>query len=320
MSENSPIEWTRHTFNTHWGCNKVSPGCDNCYAQTLAARFGYGWGDGAAKREFAPSHWNDLLVWDRKAAAAGERHRVFTNSMSDFFDKLAPAGVRELHYSYIERTPNLEHLLLTKRIGNVRGMVPAAWLEPGGWPKNVRIGISLVDQKEANRDVHKLLALNCPNFLSIEPQLGPIDLRFCEYHTTGNEGDGNRWSLNLDALSGFRATSMCSGVHGKKIDWVIAGGESGHKARPAHPDWFRSLRDQCADAYTPFLFKQWGEWNPGNIQAASGAPAVCIQKSGATRPWPPAFDPASGSWCMHKVGKKAAGRLLDGVEHNGFPA
>lgn len=283
MAENSKIEWTNHTFNTHWGCSKVSPGCDGCYAESLAKRFGYGWGDDAPKREFAEKHWDELLRWDAKAAAEGVRRRVFTNSMSDLFDKFAPAGVRERHFEYIERTPNLDHLLLTKRIGNVERMVPKHWLN-GEWPANAWLGATVVNQEEADRDIPKLLAVPARvRFLSIEPMLGPIDLH----------------DHLMRQVNGFT----------ERIDWVICGGESGPKARSAHLEWFRSIVRQCKAAGTPVLVKQLGavvlddgmsspggHWPSGTVRESAGPryteaePAFFVRlkhkKGGDMAEWP----------------------------------
>lgn len=288
MSENSGIEWTDHTFNTHWGCSKVSPGCDSCYAENLARRFGYGWGDGSAKRQFDESHWNDLLLWDRKAAAQGVRRRVFTNSMSDLFDRYAPDGVRERHWGYIARTPHLDHLLLTKRVGNVVRMVPPDWLSPGGWPANVWIGATVVNQEEADRDIPKLATLPASvRFLSMEPLLGEV-------------------SLPARYLS--------------QIHWVIVGGESGQRARPMHPAWARSLRDQCAAADIPFFFKQHGEWvealSSGDQPGSSGHPCAVrvVKRSDADE-----HQFVTGDVLMRRVGKNKAGRLLDNSLLNAFP-
>lgn len=315
MAENTAIEWCDHTFNTHWGCSAVSPGCKNCYAEKLAKRFGFGWGDDAPKREFAESHWEDLEVWNRKAAAEGVRRRVFTNSMSDLFDKFAPAGVRERHFGYVERTPNLDHLLLTKRIGNVARMVPARWLEPGGWPANAWLGITVVTQEEADRDIPKLLDVPAHvRFLSIEPMLGPIDLT--RYHDWLGRSEGGMWcpdcperGVGIDPAEHRHCLGEVEDVAPYEgIDWVICGGESGPHARPMHPDWARSLRDQCAAAGVPFLFKQWGEWSHRALveDTRGDLPASLL--------YVPEHDATYA-----KVGKKGAGRLLDGVEHNGFP-
>ena len=302
MSEQTAISWTDHTFNTHWGCSKISPGCNGCYAEKLAARFGYGWGDDAPKREFAESHWDELIVWDRKAKKAGMRRRVFTNSMSDLFDKFAPAGVRERHFEYIKRTPNLDHLLLTKRIGNVRSMLPADWGD--GYP-NAWLGATVVNQEEADRDIHKLLATPARlRFLSIEPMLGNIRLGMWLQLSPSAAFQMGRITADMPDWTRIGSTA---------INWVIAGGESGPHARPAHPDWFRSLRDQCAAAGVQFHFKQHGEW--------IGVPDL--------RELPGGGGPGFGRFdhCKYdmeheavRVGKATAGRLLDGIEHNGFPA
>jgi protein gp37 len=303
MSENSKIEWTDHTFNTHWGCSKISPGCDGCYAEALAKRFGYGWGDDAPKREFDEEHWNDLLRWDRKAAKEGVRRRVFTNSMSDLFDKFAPAGVRERHWQFIERTPNLDHLLLTKRIGNVSRMVPAAWLELGGWPANAWLGATIVNQEEADRDIPKLLAVPARvRFLSMEPLLGPVDLTRLSPPI---------FAARANALTGkWKWKDGPTKTESPAIDWVIVGGESGHGARPMNIQWARSLRDQCSTAGVSFLFKQWGEWAPDEHFTHTPARDSDLWE------WGEGDVITARSW---RYGKKAAGRQLDGRTHDEFP-
>lgn len=346
MAENTAIEWCDHTFNTHWGCSAISRGCKNCYAEMLAKRFGYSWGDDAPKREFPESHWNQLLRWNKRPffecaecsnecswrgecngescpACGGHvvpaRRRVFTNSMSDLFDKFAPDGVRERHFSYVERTSNLDHLLLTKRIGNVRKMVPARWLEPGGWPANAFLGISVVDQEEADRDIPKLLALPAlVRFLSMEPLLGPVDLRFHFF----SEPTGN-WRTK----SGKRQMELRKPADGG-IHWVIVGGESGRgqDIRPMHPQWARDLRDQCAAAGVPFLFKQHGEWREPlegeafdtSMGGAAKPPAFIVSKTDGTVNCFRSSHIVDGQ-AVVRVGKKAAGRLLDGRTHDGFP-
>src|SRR2546425_4652271 len=150
MAEHTAIEWANGTFNTHWGCHEVSSGCDNCYAREIARRFGTEWGVDTLRRAFGDKHWEEPLKWNAKAAKAGKRIRVFSNSMSDLFDKNAPEGVRERWFELTKQTPNIDWLMLTKRIGNVAGMLPADWGE--GYP-NVIPGATIVDQKEADRDI-----------------------------------------------------------------------------------------------------------------------------------------------------------------------
>lgn len=255
MSETTGISWTDHTFNPVHGCAKVSPACDHCYAERDSKRFAGGqvlWGVDAARRTFGDKHWNEPLRWNAKAAKEGVRRRVFCASMADVFDKNWPDGTRDRLWRLIEATPHLDWLLLTKRIGNARAMLPDAWLE-AEWPGNARLGITVINQEEVDRDVVKLLALNCPNFLSIEPMLGFVDL------TAVRIGDAT-----LDALGGVLvedATMKRWQEFRRGIDWVIAGGESGGGARAPRAEWFQSLRDQCAGVGVPFHFKQWGEWN-----------------------------------------------------------
>lgn len=234
MSETTGISWTDHTFNPVHGCAKVSPACDHCYAERDSKRFAGGqvlWGVDAARRTFGDKHWNEPLRWNAKAAKEGVRRRVFCASMADVFDKNWPDGTRDRLWRLIEATPHLDWLLLTKRIGNAKAMLPAAWLKAGEWPKHVRIGITVINQEEYDRDVSKLIALGCPNFLSIEPMLGSINLR--------SQASG----MPIRALADL-------------LDWVIAGGESGPHARAGDVEWYRSLMVQCSAAGVPFHLKQ----------------------------------------------------------------
>jgi protein gp37 len=283
MSANSKIEWTHHTFNPWWGCAKVSPGCDHCYAERDAGRFAPGktlWGVDAARREFSDKHWAEPLKWNAQAALYdAPRQRVFCASMADIFDKNAPAGARDRLWKLIKATPYLDWLLLTKRIGNAKGMLPADWGD--GYP-NVWMGISVVNQEEADRDIPKLLALPARlRWLSCEPLLGAIDLRS---HLFEEEG-GRIIMVTRSAV---------------RIEWVVVGGESGSQARPMQAAWARFLRDQCRLANVAFLFKQWGEWGLNWRNDDSG-------------------HPITGSEWMDRMGKKLAGRTLDGVVHDGYP-
>jgi protein gp37 len=295
MSENSKIEWTNHTFNPWWGCAKVSPGCDHCYAERDSGRFTPGrvlWGVDAERREFGDKHWNEPRRWDKAAAAAGVRARVFCASMADVFDKNAPDGARERLWQLIKATPHLDWLLLTKRIGNAKGMLPADF-NAANYP-NVWLGISVVNQEEADRDIKKLLLIPARlRWLSMEPLLGPVDL----YPSLG--------------------PSMVGGVDVPALDWVVLGGESGTHARPMHPAWARAVRDQCAAARVPFLYKQWGEWMP-TIHEGDKV-LLKFPEGQPTGPKQPEFYEFADGQGMARVGKRVAGRLLDDVQHDGYP-
>lgn len=306
MGENSKIEWTTHTFNPWIGCQKVGPGCDFCYAEDMMdKRYGrVEWGPHGDRVRTAPANWRKPLAWNKAAAGATERPRVFCASLADWADthKSIPHRWREDLGDLIEATPNLDWLLLTKRIGNADECLGEMFTF--SVPKNVWVGITVVNQDEADRDVPKLLALKARReisavFLSCEPLLGPINLEGvrCPNGCAAPEycnrcyPDGKAGTGTFDALQ-------------TGLDWVIVGGESGSSARPMHPDWARSLRDQCAAAGVPFLFKQWGEWGPYDRSRHDGAILAT---------------PFSTDMPLQRFGKKLAGRLLDGTEHNGVP-
>lgn len=229
MTYRSKIEWTDHTFNPWWGCTKVSPACDHCYAEAFSHRLGMKIWNAQKNRHFlSDNYWKQPLKWNAKAAAKGERARVFCASMSDVFEyKKGLTSLRDRLWSLIENTPSLIWLLLTKRPHLVNRMVP--WSDD--WPSNVWIGTTVEDQKWLQKRLPHMEKIPTTNrFLSCEPLLGSIDL--------------GSW-LACDI-----------------IRWVIAGGESGSCARPSDPQWFYSLRDQCQQYQIPFHFKQWGNWAP----------------------------------------------------------
>lgn len=344
MSENSKIEWTDHTFNPWEGCQKVGPGCDHCYAETRNARFGGGvavnWGPGAPRRRTSAANWNLPRKWNAQAdafmAQHGRRQRVFCSSLADVFDNAVDPAWRADLFALILATPALDWLLLTKRIGNVRSMLPAHVIG-GELPSNVWLGATIVNQEEADRDIPKLLSVNARvRFLSMEPLLGPVDLRNV---AVPPEHDALRRPWDIEGYK-FNALSEHDDDRFHQapatIDWVIVGGESGHGARPMHPDWARSLRDQCQAAGVPFLFKQWGEWIEPDID---GMPVRLTAREGD----PEFYDAASkvdgflsvdGRFAsdvddlepdvrylgMKRIGKKAAGRLLDGRTWDEVPA
>jgi protein gp37 len=219
MGEVSAISWTDATFNPWWGCTKVGPGCDHCYAEAFDKRIGGAhWGAGVERRYFGDKHWNEPLKWDRKAAKTGGRLRVFCASMADVFDNEVAQIHRERLWGVIAQTPNLDWLLTTKRIGNAADMGPAAW------PANVWVIITTVNQAELDRDARKLFELSVRvRALSVEPQLDTVSI--ADYP----------W-----------------------LDWVICGGESSHHARPFHIEWASLLQRECAGAGIAFHMKQAG--------------------------------------------------------------
>lgn len=311
MAENSHISWTDHTFNGWIGCTKISPACDGCYAAHLMGGGRYsrvvwgepGKGDGTRSRT-APSTWKLPRKWNKKAADAPGQTFVFCSSLADVFDNAVPAEWRADLFLLIRETPNLTWLLLTKRPGNILKLGP----NPHLWPKNAAIGCTVVTQEEADRDVQKLLAAKAAlkpafAFLSMEPLLGPVDLTHLK--RPHREGYGAGY---LDALRGWTRGAG----HGYRefdadaaLDWVITGGETDqgvHKARPHKPDWFRSLRDQCAVAGVPYHHKQNGEWV--SVSEAAGVGAFHKWEDGAT---------------VRKIGKNLDPCTLDGVKHDARP-
>jgi protein gp37 len=318
MAENSSIEWCDHTFNPFIGCTKISPGCDNCYAEHLMDKRMHKvvWGPQGDRVRTSPANWREPLRWNKGHAeffaAHGRRQRVFCASLADVFDNAVdPAWRRDL-FDLIELTPNLNWLLLTKRIGNAFEMVARArshdWL---AGRNNVWLGATIVNQEEADRDIPKLLETPARvRFLSMEPLLGPVDLSVIDL-------DGHSEIYPLKGTRGCEYDDGTSAPDLPEIDWVIVGGESGSNARPMHPQWASALRDQCKAAGVPFLFKQWGQWMPGKKDGAEVS--LTFQSADATGPDQPAWFEWPDGQISARVGKKAAGRLLDGSTHDEFP-
>lgn len=329
MAENSKIEWTHHTFNPWFGCTKVSEGCAHCYAEQsspakVARSKGHEtWGKGAQRSRTSAANWKEPLRWNRDAAAAWEnwtaavsaaagysgpmpeRPRVFCASLADWLDDEVPIEWLADLLELIVRTPHLDWLLLTKRPQNWAGRILEVekmarqsycreprttpefawkdcdafyewitdWTTGNDIPSNVWIGTTAENQARADERIPQLLSIPAKvRFLSCEPLLSSVKL------------------LHPD----FGMPSANGGIH-----WVICGGESGPKARPMHPDWARSLRDQCSAAGVPFFFKQWGEYWPEE-PADGRSPEVQHAR-------------------LWRVGKKKAGRVLDGRTHDEFP-
>lgn len=315
MAQDTRIEWADHTFNPWTGCTKVSPACDHCYAEAWAKRSGIvQWGPHAERRRTTPTNWALPKRWNAQATAFqqqhGRRQRVFCASLADVFDNQVPDEWRAGLFELIRVTPQLDWLLLTKRPQNIVRMVRDHGAIAGNGTRylleNVILGTTAEDQTRWDQNIPALLRTRDAIganllFVSVEPMLGPIDCGLL----------GHRMGAAAGALRGV-------------IDWVICGGESGPGARPMHPQWARNLRDQCAAAGVPFLFKQWGEWTPGeNVQRQRGTVDTAVLWDGRWHIHPLNLATDSGHVDdepdLYRVGKKAAGRLLDGIEHNAFP-
>lgn len=305
MAEITKIEWADSTANLWIGCTKVSPACYNCYAE---ADFDHRkhrveWGP-HGDRSYCKAGWALLRKLQRDATAFeaehGRKRLVFINSLSDFFDNHRSIVWRDAAWQAFRECPDLIIMLLTKRPQNIIKMLPNDWGD--GYP-NVWLGTTVENQTEAERRIPHLLGTPAAvRFLSCEPLLGPVDL------TRLDDGDRDGSHLYFDALTGLASDGdgIITGIFGQpnpKIDWVIVGGESGPNARPTHPAWARSLRDQCWIASVPFHFKQWGEWADARQFEGCG---LDLNRN--------AYDAATDTI---RIGKKAAGRLLDDVEHNG---
>jgi protein gp37 len=350
MADGTHIEWTDATWNPITGCSVVSPGCTNCYAMRLAGtrmkhhpsragltretkagpvwtgevRVNWEWLDqplrwSRPRMIFVCAHgdlFHESVDWETIAQIYGvgiaahhlrghilqvltkrhERARELLNR-DDFWDLANSTASMEI----TSRTDPL-----TRRSDDARATCDD--YTPGNPPPGIWLGVSVEDQVRADERIPALLETPAAvRWLSMEPLLGPVDLNALA------EG-----AENLNALTGLRENPFGDIVtrrYGSKIDWVVVGGESGPNARPMHPDWARLIRDQCAAADVPFHFKQWGAWAP------DPAGDRCVDLTGRNMPnLEPHGANGDGTVRVADVGKKRAGRLLDGVEHNGFPA
>ena len=324
--EHSNIEWTDHTFNPWTGCAKVSPACDHCYAERWAKRAGRGaWGPGETRLRTSEKNWRDPVRWNEQAARLGVRYRMFCASLADVFDNAVPAQWRIDLMKLICETPHLDWLLLTKRIGNAAAMLESAFRavhhQREGWADNVLpnvwIGATICNQEEADRDIPKLLATPARvRFLSMEPLLGPVDLTSIRIPLAGES------FTKGDVL--VHKSTLDRGAPRAAVDWVIVGGESGPHARPMHPEWVRALRDQCDEAGVPFLFKQHGEWLAtefcdDDMAMIPSKKTVYVRQDGSFHDGSNGVDFFGGDQETAWVGKKAAGRVLDGRTWDGLP-
>ena len=345
------IEWCDETWNVVTGCSHVSKGCEHCYAERGWPRLA-----GNKKTVYFDRKFTDVQCHEDRLAIPlrwKKPRRVFVNSMSDLFHPDVPDGFIRKVFAVMSLCPQHTFQILTKRPDEMRRWIKSMGGDVGerpmlltyddpefhqitrhfngidypdngnNWPlPNVWLGVSIEDQKTADERIPILLQTPAAiRFVSYEPALGPVDFRKkrCIHHDrkyiSKNEehefcrvcGDGG-FTLTMSKNT-WMGDEMVSG-----IDWIIIGGESGSNARAMHPDWVGLVCDQCQEAGVPFFFKQWGEWAPNK----SWLPESLIEKDmnrmagSQSGKWNPEFD-------MLRVGKKTAGRLLDGREWNEFP-
>ncbi len=341
MSDGRTIEWLAWpgyksaSWNPTRGCTRVSEGCRNCYAEVMAARFNKPgqWGHGLAEMRGGDHRWTGHVELDEAKLLLPLRWRtprvIFVNSTSDLFHERLPDEAIDKVFAVASLVPRHLLIILTKRIERARAYVSAtdrpesirrmrALIDTNDrlreWPlPNVILGVSIEDQETADERIPHLLATPAAcRMVSAEPLLGAVKLR---------EVLGDDW--------------LASGKSGERrgLDWIVTGGESGPGARPMHPDWARSIRDQCQEAGVPFFFKQWGEWLPWSQFGQSSVADRIDATAFRTSEWdgekwgdvgyPQWCDIVDGSiddeQCVGKVGKRRAGRLLDGRTHDEFP-
>lgn len=358
MSDNTGIEWADATWNPVTGCTKVSDGCKHCYVERDWGRL--------ANNPKTP-HYNGRKFTDVRTRSETldqplrwiRPRKVFVNSMSDLFHPSVPfafidqvfavMGLARHHtFQVLTKRPErmLEYLTAENRTRDISMVMVSKFghdgTYAGPWPfPNVLLGVTVENQEAADERIPLLLqSPAAARFLSCEPLLGLVNLgpytlteRPCFVCKAEDSTGADRGSMSHPINCGWRHDQEMDGMQlhnepdGRGIDWVIVGGESGPKARPMHPEWVRSLRNQCATAGTPFLFKQWGEWLPGEQTADSGTAyrrcdngeiyAVAgnpRRENFGTHP-----DRNSGPLIALRIGKKAAGRILDGLEHLEYP-
>jgi len=345
MADKTRIEWTDATWNPVTGCSKVSAGCKHCYAEREWPRMT------KLVPAYAGREFTDVRTHGERLAQPirwAKRRMIFVNSMSDLFHEAVPDEFIDSVFGVMwaclhGRDEQDGHIfqVLTKRADRMRNYFKTdrreSWarsavhhgggIDPDGiWDQvmdaagphpRIWLGVSVENQAAADERIPLLLDTPAAvRWISAEPLLGPVRLSGLFGLTTDDE------DVRIDALNGNFVTSRYQeeptplGAH---LDWVVAGGESGTKARPMHPAWVRSLRDQCAAAGVPFLFKQWGEWAPRDTWIpASLKPQLAIDPDGNQVDHDVAPQDVVGHR-FERIGKKAAGRLLDGVQHDGYP-
>lgn len=340
MSDNSKIEWTEATWNPVTGCTKVSPGCDHCYAERVTERF-HGKGS-FNKVVLHEDRLDQPLRWRRP-------RRVFVNSMSDLFHDDIPDGFIAEVFATMALAEQHTFQVLTKRHGRMRSLLNSAqfkvevqrhailiadrrglntiWAaratDPADGPlRNVWLGVSVENQQWADIRIPALLATPAAvRWISAEPLLGPVDLTRIAFDRPQQS------DMVLDAVGQrYGVPGAWQAPSAAKLDWVVVGGESGPGARPMHPDWARTLRDQCVASGAAYHFKQWGEWGPTDEAITAKDPrTVAMHPRGSLamtvdNPFDP-FRAEHPYWvALRRHGKKAAGRTLDGRTWDEYPA
>ena len=361
MADKTKIEWTEATWNPITGCSVHSAGCTNCYAMKLAgtrlqhhpSRAGL-----TTPTKKGPV-WNGQVRFNEEWLTQPLRWKrprmIFVCAHADLFHEAVPDEwileifdiIRQCSYDGGSNIGKIgggvgQHIfqILTKRSDRMRSFMKRLRYEDRGeklavhlsddgkrpyTPSNVWLGVSVENNAHRDRIIDLGQTPAALRWISGEPLLDGLSLTDIPLNG-GLDEHGIQWLFN--ALTGEQyffddlgKTGSGDGPVMEPLDWVVAGGESGKDARPMHPDWARSLRDQCAAAGTPFFFKQWGEW-----AADTRKLELTIQKHSADTRWIDKdsaerrhYQQRRSDSCMTKLGKKAAGRLLDGVEHNGMP-
>lgn len=343
LSDRSKIEWTDATWNPVIGCSPVSKGCDNCYAARMAARFAEQKGSNGPLCGYYYNVVNHEGKWNGKTVLKDHKlhdplpwrkpRTIFVCSMGDLFHESVPDEWIDRVMAVIASAQNHRFMVLTKRPKRMKEyfdciysshddkccerairVLGADMSYPSPPLKNLALGVSVSNQEDADRWVSILLRTQAAyRFVSYEPALGPVDFTTFSYMI-------DRQSYDFNALTG-KVVTKGGGYNIPEIDLVIMGGESGPNARPMHPDWARSVRDQCEAAGVPFHFKQWGEWHPEPLGFSEQCQAEPKHLCWVT-PDGRFSDIGIGkkeddSLLMYRAGKKKAGRFLDGQEHNG---
>jgi len=292
----SKIEWTEHTWNPIVGCSKISPGCDNCYAERMACRLA-----AMGQSAYEAVTWPDYKRWAGKVAWTGNTDPLtrrkpttyFVCSMGDLFHHEVPeAWLDALFSNVMEHATRHTFLILTKRADRMQRYLSWRCGEGRIPPRNIWIGVTVEDQPRTDERIPLLLKTPAAKrFISIEPMLDEVTLYTPEY----------KQYVGRDYLTDIRGVSAGRPLIEAGLDWVILGGESGPGARPMHPDWARGVRDQCKAAGVPFLFKRWGD-------------GYRIGKTGCGFPMR-----ATARQAGFSEDAKHGGRLLDGVLHDARP-